>query len=82
MARTGAPILVVHTFVDADKHIQSMIADPIYVPKEWTREQAAHATMQAVAQKMEQFIREHPEQWYVYRAMWPQPHAIGTSLIS
>ncbi len=78
--RTGAPILVVHTYVEQDKHIQSMIADPIYVPKELSREQAAQVTMQAVAHNMEQFIREHPDQWYVYRAMWPQPHAVGTEL--
>ncbi len=71
--RSGSPIVVVHTYVDPrDKRIISQIESPIYVPKSLPREQAAHETMQAVAQRMEEFIRQHPEQWYVFRAMWPQ----------
>lgn len=78
--RTGAPILVVHTFVDRDRSIQSRVEAPIYVPRELAREQAAQTTMQAVAELMEKFIREHPEQWYVFRAMWP--NKIPTSNVS
>ncbi len=71
--RTGAPIIVVHNALDRERRIHSMVEAPIYVPKELSREQAAHMTMQTVAHQMEKFIREHPEQWYVFRAMWPQP---------
>jgi lauroyl/myristoyl acyltransferase len=69
--RSGVPIIVVHTFVDGDRRIQSWVEPPIYVPRSLPREQAAHDTMQIVAQHMEKFIRQHPEQWYVFRAMWP-----------
>jgi phosphatidylinositol dimannoside acyltransferase len=71
--RTGAPIIVVHTYVDRDRRIHSVIETPIYVPKGIPRDEAARVAMQTVAQYMEKFIREHPEQWYVFRAMWPQP---------
>ncbi len=71
--RTGAPIIVAHTYVDRDRRIHSMIETPIYVPKGLPRDEAAQATMTTVAKYMEKFIREHPEQWYVFRAMWPQP---------
>ena len=77
--RTGAAILVVHSYLDRERRIHSLIEDPIYVDKALPREEAAQATMQAVAQKMEKFIREHPDQWYVYRAMWPEPRAAGGS---
>jgi lauroyl/myristoyl acyltransferase len=79
--RTGTPIMVVHTFVDRDRRIQSSIEPPIYVPRSLPREQAAHQTMQTVAQQMERFIRQHPEQWYVFRAMWPHKRpSAGMSL--
>ncbi len=75
--RTGVPIIVAHTFIDRDRRIQSTAEGPIYVPKELPREQAAQQTMQCVAELMEKFIRAHPEQWYVFRAMWPQPVKAG-----
>ncbi len=70
--RTGAPILVCHTCIDKDR-INCTIEPPIYVPKELPREEAARITMQQVAHHMEKFIRAHPEQWYMFRAMWPTP---------
>lgn len=75
--RSGGPIVVVHTYLDADKQIHAVITDPFYVSKDLSREEAAQTTMQAVAHRMEQFICAHPEQWYVYRAMWPQPPPSG-----
>jgi lauroyl/myristoyl acyltransferase len=69
--RSGAPILVAHAFIDRERRIQSSVEPPIYVPRSLPREQAAQITMQTVAQYMEKFIRQHPEQWYVFRAMWP-----------
>lgn len=68
---SGAPIMVVHTFVDRERRIQSSVEPPIYVPRSLPRDQAAQTTMQLVAQQMEKFIQQHPEQWYVFRAMWP-----------
>jgi lauroyl/myristoyl acyltransferase len=31
--------------------------------------------MQQVADRFEKFIRQNPEQWYVFRPMWPQTRA-------
>lgn len=70
--RSGAPILVCHAFVDRQGRIHSAAEPPIYVPRSLPRDEAAHWAMQAVAQLMEKFIRQHPEQWYVFRAMWPE----------
>jgi lauroyl/myristoyl acyltransferase len=75
--RSGAPILVVHAYVDRDRRIHSAAETPIYVPRSLPRDEAAHVAMQAVAQHMEKFIRQHPEQWYVFRAMWPEKSPRG-----
>ncbi len=74
--RSGAPILVCHAFVDREGRIHSASEAPIYVPRSLPRDEAAHLAMQTVAQYMEKFIQQHPEQWYVFRAMWPEkrPH--------
>jgi KDO2-lipid IV(A) lauroyltransferase len=71
--RTGAPILVAHAYVDRSKRIISTAEEPIYVPRDLPRDEAVRLTMQAVAMGMEKFIRQHPEQWYVFRPMWPKP---------
>lgn len=75
--RSGAPILVAHSYVDPEGHIQSSAEPPIYVPRDLPRDSAAQLTMQQVAHHMEKFIREHPEQWYVFRAMWPNEAPFG-----
>ncbi len=74
--RTGAPILVCHTWVDQER-INCVIEDPLFIPKEMPKEEAARMAMQQVAHLMEKFIRAHPEQWYVYRAMWPKPMQVS-----
>jgi KDO2-lipid IV(A) lauroyltransferase len=71
--RTGAPILVAFTRVDNAKHIHCEVEAPIYVPRDLPRKEAGQVTMQAIAHHFEKFIRQNPEQWYVFRAMWPQP---------
>jgi KDO2-lipid IV(A) lauroyltransferase len=78
--RTGAPLVVVHTYVGRDRRIYCHVEPPIYVPRTLSKEQAATMAMQQVAHYLEKFIREHPEQWYVFRAMWPQvrPGTIGS----
>ena len=75
--RCGAPIMVVHTFVDGDKRIQSSVEPPIYEPRSLPREQAAQQPMQTVAFHMGNFFRLHPDQWYVFRAMWPKQSPVG-----
>lgn len=75
--RSGAPIIVVHTFIDHERRIQSMVEPPIYVPRSLARSEAAQSSMQTVAEYMERFIRQHPEQWYVFRAMWPKERPAG-----
>ncbi len=67
---TGAAILVGHAYVADDEHIYIHTTTPIFVQAKGDRREIMQATMQEIARRMEVFIREHPEQWYVFRPMW------------
>ncbi len=67
---TGAPIVVGHTRMCRDGHIEIEVTPPILVERAENRRQVIQNTMQEIARRMEQFIRAHPEQWYIFRPMW------------
>lgn len=67
---TGAAILVGHAYVADNEHMYVHTTPPIFVEKGGDRHATIQATMQEIARRMEVFIREHPEQWYVFRPMW------------
>ncbi|MCI0474784.1 MAG: lysophospholipid acyltransferase family protein, partial [Anaerolineales bacterium] len=67
---TGAPIVVGHAHVQSDGHIIVDVAPPLIVQRSGSRHHDLQATMQEIARRMEDFIRAHPEQWYIFRPMW------------
>jgi KDO2-lipid IV(A) lauroyltransferase len=67
---TGAPIIVGHAHVLPDGHIETQITPPIIVQRSSNRHHDIQTTMQEIARRMEEFIRAHPEQWYIFRPMW------------
>jgi lauroyl/myristoyl acyltransferase len=67
---TGAPIIVGHTHVAPDGHIDAYGTPPIIVKRDGNRQQVFQTTMQKIAHRMEEFIRNDPGQWYIYRPMW------------
>jgi lauroyl/myristoyl acyltransferase len=67
---TGAPILVGHSRVAPNGQIDIYPTAPIMVCRTGNRHNDLQCTMQEVARRMEDFIRRHPEQWYMFRPMW------------
>jgi KDO2-lipid IV(A) lauroyltransferase len=67
---TGAPIVVGYTRVASDGHIHAHATAPIIVTRSGDRHKDMQTTMQEIATRMEQFIRQHPDQWYIFRPMW------------
>jgi KDO2-lipid IV(A) lauroyltransferase len=67
---TGAPIIVGHSRVSADGHIDVYTTPPIVVTRSGNRRKDMQETMQEIARRMEDFIRAHPDQWYIFRPMW------------
>ncbi len=68
---SGAPILVTAVVRERDNTFRG-IALPLIVV-ERTREAAAdiEQATQAIVSGLERFIREWPDQWYIFRPMWP-----------
>lgn len=77
-ARTGATILPFWTVRRADGTFAGESGEPIVVPSAEPAE-IARAT-QAIADALEPVIREAPEQWCVFKPMWPDDPADEDSL--
>ncbi len=67
---TGAPILVGHTRVMTDGVIHVYVTEPIVARRTGNRAEDTRVIMQEIANRFETFIRQHPEQWYMFRPMW------------
>lgn len=68
---TGAPILPGYVLRLPDRRFQAVALPPILPRKTADAEDDIRAITQAVANALESFIRAHPEQWYMFRPMWP-----------
>jgi KDO2-lipid IV(A) lauroyltransferase len=68
---SGAPIVVAAVLRERDDRFRGIALPPIFVDR--TR-QASHETArvtEAIARGLEELIRRCPEQWYIFRPMWP-----------
>lgn len=69
---TGAPILVGCAYVLPDGRIRGQMTEPIVAVRTGDRCHDMQVIMQEIAHRFENFIRQHPEQWYVFRPMWKE----------
>jgi lauroyl/myristoyl acyltransferase len=67
---TGAALLIGHVNVGEDGHMSIHTTSPLFVARGKDRQKIFQETMQEVARRMERFISEHPEEWYIFRPMW------------
>ena len=72
---TGATLLPGYVIVADNEQMYIHTIPPITVERNGNRQQMIQATMQTIARWMEGFIRDHPEQWYVFRQMWSMGEA-------
>jgi len=75
---SGAPIVVSACVRRQDNTFTGIALAPIFVERtKQAAEDVQHAT-QAIARGLEGFVRRWPDQWYIFRPMWPVP-VIATS---
>ena len=55
-----------------------MAAAPIRCETTGDRDGDLRRNMQRIVDALEQIIRRHPDQWYMFRRMWPVPAASRT----
>ena len=75
---SGAPIVVAAVKRERDNSFRGVAQPPIFVER---TKQAAHdleTATQAVVQALEGLVRPDPDQWYIFRPMWPRPGPTGS----
>lgn len=77
--RTGAS-LIAACVVRAGRGYEVHISPPLQVERSGDPQADIQALTQRVMSALEQFIRHHPDQWFMFRPMWPDAHELGASL--
>lgn len=67
---TGAAIIVGVPVVTPAGHITVRTHPPLTLERTGNRQDDIQIGMQLIAQRLEEMIRESPEQWYIFRPMW------------
>jgi KDO2-lipid IV(A) lauroyltransferase len=69
---SGAPIVVAAVKRERDNTFRGVALPPIFVER---TKQAAHdleRATQAIVEALEGLVRPDPDQWYIFRPMWPE----------
>jgi KDO2-lipid IV(A) lauroyltransferase len=72
---SGAPIVVAVVVRQPDNTFRGIAAPPIFVDRTRLAAQETLRVTETIAQVLEGFIRRWPDQWYIFRPMWPPASA-------
>ena len=74
--RTGAPILtaLLPRMGPTSEHFRGAVERVAFTPT-GDRDEDARAFTQATMRSLERTVRQHPEQWYMFRNLWVVDHA-------
>ena len=70
---SGAPIVVAAVVRERDNTFRGIALPPIIVERTAEAARDIEGGTQAIASALEQFVRGWPDQWYIFRPMWPTP---------
>ncbi|MCA1553179.1 MAG: lysophospholipid acyltransferase family protein, partial [Chloroflexi bacterium] len=70
--RTGAPIIQGYAVINRDGRVHGHAFPTIHVDQRMDRDAFVQHVTQQMASNMERFIGQHPEQWYIFRPIWPE----------
>jgi len=74
---SGAPIVVAAVKREHDNSFRGVALPPIFVQRTKVAAQDLERATQAVVHLLEGLVRPDPDQWYIFRPMWPEPGAAG-----
>ena len=69
--KTGAALLPIYQFRQPDRSIKSVIFPPISWTSTGERKRDVQLVMQKLVDTYQAMIRDRPDQWYMFRPMWP-----------
>lgn len=75
--RTGAPLVMCQCQRLKNNGLAVTVYPPIYAVPSDDEKQDIQTTMQQLTDQLEEVIRSCPEQWYMFRSMWPQSMTAG-----
>ena len=70
--KTGATLLPVFMFRQPDKSFECRLFPPITWTESGDRDSDVRAIMQKLMDTLQTVVRERPDQWYMFRPMWPE----------
>lgn len=70
--KTGATLLPIYMIREPDKSFRSLIFPPLTWTEAGDRERDIATVMQRLVDTLQTAVRERPDQWYMFRPMWPQ----------
>ena len=70
---SGAPIVVAAVVRAKDNTFTGIALPPIFVERTKQAAEDVQLATQAIARGLETFVSRWPDQWYIFRPMWPQP---------
>jgi KDO2-lipid IV(A) lauroyltransferase len=73
---SGAPIVVSACVRQRDNTFTGIALPPIFVARTKLAAEDIQRATQAIAHGLEGFVTRWPDQWYIFRPMWPQPVAV------
>ncbi|HSP55997.1 MAG TPA: lysophospholipid acyltransferase family protein [Dehalococcoidia bacterium] len=69
---SGAPLVFGLAVRKPNGHFLASVAPPVYPGGKAKAAEDVRRMTQEIAVVFEEFVRRHPEQWYVFREIWPQ----------
>lgn len=69
---SGAPIVVAAVRRERDNSFRGVALPPIFVQRTTVAAQDLERATQAVVHALEGLVRPDPDQWYIFRPMWPE----------
>jgi lauroyl/myristoyl acyltransferase len=73
--KTGATVLPVYMFRHPDKSFESFIFPPVSWTPSGVRERDIQTIMQSLMDTLQSVVCKRPDQWYMFRPMWPRQSA-------
>jgi lauroyl/myristoyl acyltransferase len=70
---SGAPIVVSACVRHRDNTFTGIALPPIFVERTKQAAEDVQRATQSIARGLETFVTRWPDQWYIFRPMWPQP---------
>jgi KDO2-lipid IV(A) lauroyltransferase len=75
---SGAPIIVAAVTRDHDNSFNGVAVRPIFVERTKQAASDLERATQAIVHALEGLMRPQPDQWYIFRPMWPAPRDAAT----